>query len=183
MFVSRPPTLGVSRLRLSLFLRTEPNKAMVSLSPTDRLQFRASRILVRPKFDRTYYQVLTGRNIGFLNYWTPAQIPNLLIASPVLAISVIGIYRYFSSSTSLPNIVVPLVVHHAVMTALLVFGSHTQIALRVISTDPVFWWLLADISFPRGSRGISTIGKIWVWWSVIWGAISIVLWAGHYPPA
>lgn len=127
--------------------------------------------------------VLKGRNIGFLNYWTMDQVPNLLIALPVLAVSITGVYRYLSSDSSLPKCITPLVLHHAAMTALLVFGSHTQIALRVVSTDPVFWWLLSDIAFPRGERGMSTMGKIWMWWSVTWGAVSIVLWAGHYPPA
>jgi len=72
------------------------------------------------------------------------------------------------------------------MTFLLIFSSHTQIALRVISTDPVFWWVLADLAFDwttRDHRRMTRIGKLWVWWSVIWGAVSIVLWAGHYPPA
>lgn len=32
-------------------------------------------------------------------------------------------------------------------------------------------------------KGLTQIGKIWVWWTVIFGAISIVLWSGHYPPA
>ena len=91
------------------------------------------------------------------------------------------------------------------MTALLIFGSHTQIALRVISTDPVFWWLLADLAFEKRkenesgdgdgggdkSRGrgrgrgmaMTRLGQVWLYWTVVWGSVSIVLWVGHYPPA
>jgi len=65
----------------------------------------------------------------------------------------------------------------------MIFSSHTQIALRVVSTDPTFWWLLADITFDFGEKRITRLGKIWIAWVIIWGAVSIVLWAGHYPPA
>jgi len=117
-----------------------------------------------------------------MKYWTLGSIPNFLLASPVLAISLLGLYRYTRSRTTLPAVVTPLVVLHGVMTFLLIFQSHTQIALRVVSTDPVFWWLLIDIAF-KDVGGLTRIGRAWIWWTVIWGAISIVLWAGHYPPA
>jgi len=125
---------------------------------------------------------LINRNIGFMNYWTPDSIPNFLLASPVLAISLLGLYCYTRSRSDLPVVVTPLIVLHGVMTFLLIFQSHTQIALRVISTDPVFWWLLTEIAFKDG-EALTKIGSGWIWWTVIWGAISIVLWAGHYPPA
>lgn len=110
----------------------------------------------------------------------------------MLVVSLTGIARFFRSPSpsgqrQLPVRLAPFIVHHAVMTLLLIFGSHTQIALRVISTDPVFWWLLADNAFTPGSdkteRGMTRAGQAWLWWTVIWGAVSIVLWAGHYPPA
>lgn len=69
----------------------------------------------------------------------------------------------------------------------------------MVSTDPVFWWLLADLALEKrkgkakgdgdgdGDGGTSLnmtrLGKGWMYWTVIWGAVSIVLWAGHYPPA
>jgi phosphatidylinositol glycan class V len=126
--------------------------------------------------------MLTNRNIGFIKYWTLDSIPNFLLASPVLGISILGLYRYTCSRTNLSPIIMPLVIQHGIMTFLLIFQSHTQIALRVVSTDPVFWWLLTEIAFKDGG-GLTRIGRGWIWWTVIWGAISIVLWAGHYPPA
>jgi phosphatidylinositol glycan class V len=126
---------------------------------------------------------LTTRNIGFLKYWTLDSIPNFVLASPVLAVSLVGLYRYCQSRTSLPGVALPLVIQHAVMTFLLIFQSHTQIALRVLSTDPVFWWLLTDLAFKPDGRGLTKAGRAWIWWTVIWGSVSIVLWAGHYPPA
>jgi phosphatidylinositol glycan class V len=126
--------------------------------------------------------MLINRNIGFMKYWTLDSIPNFLLASPVLGISILGLYRYTCSRTNISPIVMPLVIQHGIMTFLLIFQSHTQIALRVVSTDPVFWWLLTEIAF-RDGEGLTRIGRGWIWWTVIWGAISIALWAGHYPPA
>ena len=77
--------------------------------------------------------------------------------------------------------------HHLLMTVLLVTSSHTQIALRVISGDPVVWWNVTAMAFDwspsQRTRSMTITGKLWVWWTVIWGGVSLVLWAGHYPPA
>lgn len=26
-------------------------------------------------------------------------------------------------------------------------------------------------------------GRVWCWYTILWGSVSLVLWAGHYPPA
>ena len=136
------------------------------------------------------------RNVGFLKYWTSAQIPNLLIVAPVLAVSLIGTYRYLGGLLN-PNetkkrphdslSMLPFHLHHLAMTFLLIFSSHTQIALRVISGDPVVWWNLTALSFDWTNanelRDMTSSGRAWMWWTVIWGAVSLVLWSGHYPPA
>lgn len=177
-----------------------------------------------------------------MNYWTIAQIPNLILALPVLLIALTGSYCFFQSYAQLQipipanpikhgdkphqttisstlfepfipttisgptssRILLPLYIHSTALTLLLIFSAHTQIALRVCVTDPVVWWSLAGLAFkwqrssayprkgdnmdkarPRGEdkMGMTIIGKIWIWWTLIQGAISIVLWAGHYPPA
>ncbi|WVQ97334.1 hypothetical protein IAU59_004445 [Kwoniella sp. CBS 9459] len=214
-------------------------------------------------------------NIGLFNYWTPAQLPNILLASPIFLISFLGsrnlltnllsisplhpssLSSSFSSSSistasgqspsaGVHPALLVLYVHHWLMMALLLFASHTQIALRVCITDPVNWWNIASLamdrvsdprlkskpnarstlppvpgseakrnisakpdfdpgqSSPAGtSEGVSQghiadaeakveeyarwevtrIGRWWIGWAVIWGAISTALWAGHYPPA
>lgn len=223
-----------------------------------------------------------SRNIGVLNYWTPAQIPNILLAAPVLSVIFIGSYRFFRSylfgspvhvhqtaaATATPpyhnsdrpsrytggsnandpptspttrkfssrqhpfppmtrdtHTHLPFYIHSTALALLLLFSAHTQIALRVCVTDPVTWWSLAGLAFtwdgadsgasgssgssePRGPGskegegvayagsgsavvrdkrtirgGMTLLGRLWVWWVVIYGSISIVLWAGHYPPA
>ena len=120
----------------------------------------------------------------------------MLIAAPVFAVSLTGTYRYLrglldpseTSKTPCDSLVMlPFYLHHIAMTFLLIFSSHTQIALRVISGDPAVWWNLTTMSFDwtdaQGLRKMTRAGKAWVWWTVVWGAVSLVLWSGHYPPA
>ncbi|KAA1087558.1 ER membrane glycoprotein subunit of the GPI transamidase complex-like protein [Puccinia graminis f. sp. tritici] len=80
------------------------------------------------------------------------------------------------------------------LTSLLLFNSHVQIILRQIATIPAFWWGLADgISRHWNQQPSSNQHKshqiahsYWAWWFpwiVVWAPISLVLWAGFYPPA
>jgi phosphatidylinositol glycan class V len=133
------------------------------------------------------------RNVGFLKYWTLAQIPNLLIAGPILLPALSGSYIYLRNLLS-PRIKVqqvnpallPFHLYSLHQTLLLIFSAHTQVALRVAATNPVIWWNLAEMSFDwseAAPRKMRKLGKVWVAWSIVWGAVSIVLWSGHYPPA
>ncbi|RSH90453.1 ER membrane glycoprotein subunit of the GPI transamidase complex-like protein [Saitozyma podzolica] len=87
-------------------------------------------------------------NMGLLEYWTPAQLPNFLIAAPVLLVSLIPSFVYFrqtlspvfargkSQHLSAPfpphasPALLPFHIHHLALTLLLIFASHTQISLR-----------------------------------------------------
>ena len=168
--------------------------------------------------DRASY--LTRRNNGLFNYWTLEQLPNFLLAAPVLLVSIIPSVSYLRSliasrsSSAIPSkhhALLPFHLHHLLLTALLVFGSHTQIALRTAITDPVAWWNVASVAFrwelpsvrsqpgasvpeqteKKGAQSetslaggqMTTVGRIWVGWVVVWGAVSLVLWSAHLPPA
>ncbi|ORX34138.1 GPI mannosyltransferase 2 [Kockovaella imperatae] len=145
-------------------------------------------------------------NNGWLNYWTLQQLPNLIIALPVLIPSYWGSYKYLSyhsvkaiassgfavSRTDSGQVIMdsrlfPLHVQHLLLTLLLTFASHTQITLRVCVTDPVVWWNIATLAFDwnesADSRKLTRFGKLWIWWVVLWGSLSIVLWSAHLPPA
>jgi GPI mannosyltransferase 2 len=142
-------------------------------------------------------------HVGFLRYWTPAQIPNILLGAPVLALLfVFGIHHL---RTALPRIasdlglllpankinnaidkrsvfvdgnLTPHVIHSLVMACTLLFAAHTQIILRLAASMPVVYWAAAWlwIEYPMW-------GRRWIAWSVVWGAISIVLWVVFLPPA
>lgn len=101
----------------------------------------------------------------------------------------------------------PFFLVHTITTLILLFASHTQIALRVSMGNPVLFWIVGALvssssssssrKYRRGgggagagagssSRGRNRTAK-WarrgIVWSCTWGAVSLVLWAGFYPPA
>jgi len=130
-------------------------------------------------------------NSGFLKYWTPSQAPNIIIALPVLTLilSFCGTHlrhatlplildRHADSSPFLHTSMTPHVIHSAVFALVLLFASHTQIALRTLSGVPVTYWAGAWLLLER-----PVAGRIWVGWSVVWGVLSVVLWTGFLPPA
>lgn len=127
-------------------------------------------------------------NVGPFRYWTLSQLPNFAMAGPVLYITLRGLYthlRSIASSSSLSRIArldTGIYLHQALMMALLIVSSHTQIALRLAATDPVIWWTVAASAL-GGKDDLGKTAKVWLWWVCIWGAVSLVLWSGHLPPA
>ncbi|KAF9242134.1 glycosyltransferase family 76 protein [Melanogaster broomeanus] len=128
-------------------------------------------------------------NVGFLRYWAFSNIPNFILAAPVL----LNIYAFCAFYLSrLPRIVpqlldaslfltpslLPHVLHGLALALVLTFSAHVQIALRVLPSLPVTYWAAARILVERPA-----LGKAWVAWSVVWGALSCVLWAVFLPPA
>ncbi|KIJ16726.1 glycosyltransferase family 76 protein [Paxillus involutus ATCC 200175] len=141
-------------------------------------------------------------NVGFLRYWTISNIPNFILASPVL----LNVYVFCAFYLSrLPHIlaslappvppkeddapdpnpslflapsILPHVLHGLALTLVLTFGAHVQISLRVLPSLPMTFWAAARllIECPK-------LGKAWVAWSIVWGALSCVLWAVFLPPA
>lgn len=160
-----------------------------------------------PPFAYSYVQEKYW-NVGFLRYWTPSQAPNILLAAPVLGVLLTFCVKHTlnatvpfvlshpllsrtsrllpaslrlpsSSSPFLTNRnIVPHVLHAFVLGLVLLLAAHTQIALRLAISLPTTYWAAAwlVVEHPRA-------GKWWITWSVVWGAISIVLWAVFLPPA
>ncbi|WVQ71222.1 hypothetical protein IAR50_000747 [Cryptococcus sp. DSM 104548] len=140
-------------------------------------------------------------NVGLFKYWTLAQLPNIALALPILYSSFLGTSGFLRSflkrilatpGTNHPKPARPLpelYMIHILTMALLLFASHTQIALRVCLGDPVIWWNVVGLAFDwegreKGGRlKMTRLGRYWVGWTVVWGSVAMVLWAGHYPPA
>jgi phosphatidylinositol glycan class V len=140
------------------------------------------------------------RDVGFLRYWTPQQLPLFVLSAPVLAISLQASYRYYSSNSGLwlhltfpfgrrpPHaklarpffspVLLPYIHLHTLLTCILLFNSHVQICLRLVATNPVVFWWAATLVEADDKHGR--------WWSrycSVWAPLSVVLWAGFYPPA
>lgn len=132
-----------------------------------------------------------------MRYWTPQQIPNFLLGAPPLILLFVFTLRYVrlallprlcdflspptsttTKSPFLPPSIAPHVIHALILSLLLLFASHTQIVLRGAASMPLTYWAAAWLLVERPAWG-----RWWVGWSVIWGAVSCVLWGVFLPPA
>ncbi|KAH0579127.1 hypothetical protein H2248_003280 [Termitomyces sp. 'cryptogamus'] len=136
-------------------------------------------------------------DVGFLRHWTPAQIPNFVIAAPPLVLLIAFSVQHIKSSFlgfrarfngvketdreenlfATPSITSSLI-HSLVMCITLIFFSHTQIVLRLAAALPALYWAVGWLLVCG-----SPWAKIWIWWSVLWGLISLGLWTAFPPPA
>ncbi|OJA12980.1 hypothetical protein AZE42_06540 [Rhizopogon vesiculosus] len=142
-------------------------------------------------------------NIGFLRYWTVSNVPNFILALPPLLHIFAFCGFYLSNLPSIaPHIVpqirsknndipppqldspflspslLPHVLHAVALTLILTFNAHVQISLRLLPSLPLTYWAAARLLLD-----LPKWGKAWVAWSVMWGAMSCVLWAVFLPPA
>lgn len=148
---------------------------------------RSSISLWYATLELTFRFVNSFRNVGFIRYWQIAQIPNFLLAAPILAISIWTSIRFIRRESPLHSRMAPYHLISAITTYILIFSAHTQIALRISTGGGLgvvvymgaAQLLLRDKSSTRTGR----MGKAWVRWSIVYGAVSLVLWAGFYPPA
>ncbi|KZT68265.1 glycosyltransferase family 76 protein [Daedalea quercina L-15889] len=151
------------------------------------------------------YDYVQGKywNVGFLRYWTLQQLPNFLIAAPPLALLLAYSTQYLwrallprlgasltrrSSSDKDWNLppaspffapsIAPHAIHAFILTLALLFAAHTQIILRLAASMPFTYWAAAWLLVEHRQWG-----KYWVSWSIVWGAMSIVLWTTFLPPA
>ncbi|KAG1724094.1 glycosyltransferase family 76 protein [Suillus paluster] len=142
-------------------------------------------------------------NVGFLRYWTVSNIPNFIFALPAVLHIFVFCWFYLSNLPAIiPHIIpqirsktnnvpppqldssflspslLPHVLHALALTSILTFNAHVQISLRLLPSLPITYWAAARLMLD-----LPKWGKAWVTWSVLWGALSCVLWAVFLPPA
>lgn len=137
-------------------------------------------------------------NVGLLEYWTVAQLPNFLISAPPLMLlltfasvyvkkSLIPQLSMYLSPTSSPPLspdrfldpsLAPYAIHASVLCLTLLLNAHTQIILRLAAALPLTYWAAAWLFIKN-----LTWAKVWVIWSIVWGVTMCVLWAVFLPPA
>lgn len=107
-------------------------------------------------------------NVGFLNYWTPNNIPNFLFAAPVLGL----MYQGMSWKPALR----PFYAVHAVMGLSCLLMWHVQIITRISTCLPTLYWYLAQLA--QGYNGDRVFRYIFVWIT-----FQVVMWGAYLPPA
>lgn len=131
-------------------------------------------------------------DVGLGRYWTTAQVPNFVLATPVLGLGAWACVRLAHSwrrvwtDTWRPwhsaghACELAYIYYTAAVLALLLFVSHVQIALRFATPGglPLLWWgaaLLRD-EHPR-------MGRVFLGYLLWYSLAATVLYAGFYPPA
>ncbi|ORY51918.1 mannosyltransferase [Rhizoclosmatium globosum] len=139
-------------------------------------------------------------NNGFLKYWTFGQIPNFILAAPMLLTSSFGILSYFRYDSYrfltlglMPSKRIELesgfhsssALSHAFLCFFLTIYCatcmHIQVITRFFTSLPfVYWYLAYCIIHPSKNENC---GKTVLSWFLGYGAIGVVLFSLFYPPA
>ncbi|EGV63959.1 ER membrane glycoprotein subunit of the GPI transamidase complex-like protein [Yamadazyma tenuis] len=109
-------------------------------------------------------------NNGFLNYWTPNNIPNFIISSPIVATNVYLIWYFYTKYPS--HLLIPYLLLNAILVVLGVLFWNIQILNRILNFNPVFYWFLAVIDNKMIRRGL-----------LFWILIQAGLFGAFLPPA
>ena len=145
-------------------------------------------------------------NVGFLRYWTLAQVPNFIIAAPSLVTLLLSsLYhligtlsfglqlrssqslassRTHSKHNSIPSTIffhpalTPHAIHALFFSTAILLTSHIQIILRLTASMPFTYWAAAWLLVESPMRG-----RWWIAWSLLWSSLSVVLWGAGLPPA
>ncbi|KAI0469112.1 glycosyltransferase family 76 protein [Xylaria cf. heliscus] len=132
-------------------------------------------------------------NVGFLRYWTPANIPLFLLAGPMLYILVRSGGSFFfsprlvsegtkgaSASGKLEGLLRSMALAQLILTALAITTYHIQIITRISSGYPLWYWWLADLLSHSETAGT---GKNIVLFMIMYASIQGALFASFLPPA
>ncbi|KAG0328306.1 hypothetical protein BGZ99_005659 [Dissophora globulifera] len=144
-------------------------------------------------------------NVGFLRYYEIKQIPNFLMAAPMITLSTAGIYYYatydltrlFSlgrlsvtgdenaTRSFLSGRAFPFIALWAVLLLSAVTTMHVQIITRAFSCLPPVYWYAAH-QFERQGKAVAR-GAGWTrtvsTFFVMYGLVGIILFANFFPPA
>ena len=158
--------------------------------------------LVYPFVQKHYW------NNGFLKYFTLQQLPNFILASPIILLSLFGIYKYsasnmhrflsigFDNRTSkasrfnseyLSDDVLPFVYLWTVMLFLCVTTMHVQVILRFFTSVPPLFWFLGHLFGKHSSKNNPNyqglLRKFIFYYFVAYPSIGAILFANFLPPA
>lgn len=137
-------------------------------------------------------------NVGFLKYYTLGQLPNFLIATPMILFTLTACWSYFRSdwkrSLTLgglhekhradpgflhQDVLFP---HFVLLLTLLIYTLcivHVQIIARLFSFQPVIYWSLAHFY----TVGTQRVRSLIAGYCLLSALIGTILFMNNYPPA
>lgn len=135
------------------------------------------------------------RNVGFLKYYEVKQIPNFILASPVLMLTFLGLWKYFTydikklyslgTRNQKSKIIhlyfspsISLFMFHWLLLGLIsVFFIHIQVSTRFIFSQCIsIYWFLAHIMINH-----KKFKYIIVFYMFIYNVLGIILFPTFYP--
>jgi len=122
-------------------------------------------------------------NNGFLNYFTVQQLPNFLLATPMLLLVTLTVIHYarqlhamlFMQSGPVGHAasVYVYVVHVTLLTALCFFFMHVQVLTRFVAACPVIYWYVASSN--------STVQRVYIVYALAYLVVGSTLFSTFYP--
>ncbi|XP_030384007.1 GPI mannosyltransferase 2 [Scaptodrosophila lebanonensis] len=135
-------------------------------------------------------------DVGFLRYYEWKQLPNFLLALPMLLFMHLHCYEYFwclirhvyPKSENWKNFIrihkaLPFVMHAFLLTLVCTFFVHIQVSTRLIaSASPVFYWFAAD-HMPKTLAELSIRSKAGMlfMWCASYALMGTILFSNNFP--
>lgn len=116
-------------------------------------------------------------NVGFMKYWSPNNIPNFILAIPLMIIHGLAISHYISELPKIKKIM-PLIIINSLLMVGAVFFWNVQIFNRISSFLPLSYWYVAQLIIENDWKG-----RAMVYFMIIYGLLQTSLFAAFLPPA
>lgn len=124
-------------------------------------------------------------NNGFLKYYEIKQIPNFILAVPMVLLSVSGLREYAGHMGEVDKSpyytfkVVPMMVLWAVMLWVAVTSMHVQVVTRFFTSVPCVFWYGAHVLLQGDQRKSNAL----LTYFIIYGVATTCTFSLFYPPA
>ncbi|KAJ0411211.1 hypothetical protein ATCC90586_003850 [Pythium insidiosum] len=120
-------------------------------------------------------------NVGLLRYYEWRQLPNFLLAAPILTLSTVTLARAaagHAKTTPIAQALGPYAVHHAFLVANALLVVHIQVTTRLLAACPTVFWLPALFFLERRQ---DPSGRAVVAYSLLFSVLGAVLFSAFYP--